>query len=86
MTLAELTDHAANIRELLTIKRHQLEYERLIPRQRAEVEKQIDALQGRVDQLMWQCQLLDPGADASTLKLARVLPGRDPLVRVIPQA
>lgn len=83
MTLVELTDHAALMRELLTIKRHQLEREPMRPCQRVAVEKQIDALQQRVDQLMWQCQLLDPGADACTLELSCVLPGRNPFVRVV---
>lgn len=83
MTLDELTEHAANLRDLLDHKRRQLFWEWLTTGERVILEAQADALTARVDSLMWECDALR--GDLPTLQLVRVVPGIGPLADVVPQ-
>lgn len=83
MTPAELEEHAANLRALLECKRREIGTGGLGPGAVRILTGQVDALTNRVDQLMWQCQLLR--GDLPTLQLVRPLPGLRQFPDVVPQ-
>lgn len=84
----ELADHAERLREHLVSKRHLILETTMGPVHRAHLLVQIEALQNRVDELIWEAAGMAPpsvGTAASAdLPTALVLPGVPPRVEPVP--
>lgn len=86
MTPEELADHAGRLRDLLEAKRHLLEQTTMGPVHRAHLLVQVEALEHRVDQIMWTVERMLSDRNAAALDLPGGGPGIRPLADVVPEA
>lgn len=80
MTLDELIEHTANLRDLLAIKKRQIARMPLDSTAKGRHELAISALEGRVRELGRAAERLR--GDEPTLELVCLRPGRPPLIDV----
>jgi hypothetical protein len=84
MTAQELYDHALRLQDLLGAKRHLVRETKMGLEYRAHLLLQIDALNNRVDQLLWESANLASRHEVPTaLDLTGERPRVDPLPEVV---
>lgn len=90
MTPEELADHAERLRYLIEVKEHQVadKATKMGPACRAHLLVQLEALRGRVDEILRAAADLSAasGGPAAGVVLAGVVPGVDPLTVVVGEA